>query len=87
MLEKIKKIFKSGTSRNGSYSVGMIALVIAIAVVINLIAGQLPESIRSIDVSDNKIYEISDTTKDLLKNWTRKFPFRYLQRKIPQMNV
>ena len=55
MLEKIKKIFKSGTSRNGSYSVGMIALVIAIAVVINLIAGQLPESIRSIDVSDNKI--------------------------------
>ena len=81
MLEKIKKIFRSGTSRNGSYSVGMIALVIAIAVVINLIAGQLPESIRSIDVSDNKIYEISDTTKDLLKKLDQKISFQVFAEK------
>ena len=42
MLEKIKKIFRSTTSRNGSYSVGMIVLVIGIAVVVNMIAGQIP---------------------------------------------
>ena len=28
MLEKIKKSFRSASSKNGSYSVGMIALVI-----------------------------------------------------------
>ena len=52
MLEKIKKIFRSTTSRNGSYSVGMIVLVIGIAVVVNMIAGQIPESYRNIDVSE-----------------------------------
>ena len=59
MLEKIKNTFKNVSSRNGSYSVGMIALVIAIVVVVNLIAGQLPENVKSIDVSDKKIYQIS----------------------------
>ena len=59
MLEKIKNTFKNVSSRNGSYSVGMIALVVAIVVVVNLIAGQLPENVKSIDVSDKKIYQIS----------------------------
>ena len=63
MLEKIKNTFKNVSSRNGSYSVGMIALVVAIVVVVNLIAGQLPENVKSIDVSDKKIYQISKTSK------------------------
>ena len=56
MLEKIKKTFQNRTSRNGSYSVGLIALVVGIVVAVNLIAAQLPENIRKIDISDNKIY-------------------------------
>ncbi len=67
MAEKIKNLFKSKTSRNGSYSVGMIALVLGIIIVVNLIAGQLPENIREIDISDNKIYEITDTSRQILK--------------------
>ena len=53
MKEKIKNIFSSTsmTWRNGSYSVGLIVLVIAIAVIINMIAGQLPENIRKIAVT------------------------------------
>ena len=53
MDEKIKNIFSSTsmTWRNGSYSVGLIVLVIAIAVIINMIAGQLPENIRKIAVT------------------------------------
>lgn len=50
MLEKIKKSFRSASSKNGSYSVGMIALVICMVIVVNLIAGQLPESVKSIDI-------------------------------------
>lgn len=75
MLEKIKKIFRSTTSRNGSYSVGMIVLVIGIAVVVNMIAGQIPESYRNIDVSDNKIYEIMDTSREMLKSLDKEIKF------------
>lgn len=75
MLEKIKKIFRSTTSRNGSYSVGMIVLVIGIAVVVNMIAGQIPESYRNIDVSDNKIYEITDTSREMLKSLDKEIKF------------
>lgn len=70
MKEKIKNIFNSTSTtwKNGSYSVGLIVLVIAIVIVINMIAGQLPESIRNIDISDNRIYEISDTSREILKD-------------------
>ncbi len=65
-MEKIKNLFKSASSKNGSYSVGLIALVVAIVIVINLIAGQLPESVKNIDISSDKIYEISDTSREML---------------------
>ena len=45
----------------------MIALVLGIIIVVNLIAGQLPENIREIDISDNRIYEITDTSRQILK--------------------
>lgn len=76
MLEKIKGMFQNTTFRNGSYSVGMTALVIAVVVVVNLIAGQLPESVRSIDISDNRIYEISDTSREMLKKLDQKVTFQ-----------
>ena len=81
MLEKIKKIFRSTTSRNGSYSVGMIVLVIGIAVVVNMIAGQIPESYRNIDVSDNKIYEITDTSREILKSLDKEIKFTVFEEK------
>ena len=52
-MEKIKKMFSSKSSRNGTYSVGLAVIVIAIAIVINLVAGQLPEKVRNIDISSN----------------------------------
>ena len=75
MLDKIKKLFKSQASRNGSYSVGLIAVVICIVVVINMIAGQLPENVRNIDISDNKIYEITKTSKKMLKKLDKEIDF------------
>ena len=48
------------------YSVGLTAVVVAIVVVVNLIFGQLPEKYRSIDVSNSKIYEITDTSREFL---------------------
>lgn len=65
-MEKIKHMFKSISVRNGSYSLGLTAVVIAIAIVINLVAGQLPESLKNIDISENNLYEISDISTEML---------------------
>lgn len=65
-MEKFKKMFRSVSSKNGTYSVGLVVIVIAIAIVVNMVAGQLPESVRNIDISENNIYEISEVTTDML---------------------
>lgn len=71
-MEKIKKMFKTAGTKHGTYSVGVTAIVIAIVVVVNLIVGQLPERYRNVDVSSTKIYEISDTSKELLQELDQK---------------
>lgn len=63
---KVAGIFGTAGTKNGAYSVGLTVIVLAVVIVINLIAGQIPEGYRNIDVSSTKIYEISDTTKELL---------------------
>lgn len=67
MKVKLKNTFHSVTSRYGACSLGAIALVTAIVIVANLIVGQLPETVRNIDLSDTKIYEISETSRELIK--------------------
>ena len=64
--KNIKNIFHTTGTRRGAYSVGLTVLVIAVVIVFNLIVGQIPEAFRNIDVSSTKIYDISDTTTDLL---------------------
>ena len=71
-MEKLKKMFKTAGTKYGVYSAGATAIVIAIVVVVNLIVSQLPEKYRNIDVSSTKIYEITDTSKELLKNLDQK---------------
>lgn len=89
MKEKLKNIFSStsATWKNGSYSVGLIVLVIAIVIVINMIAGQLPESIRNLDISDNRIYEISDTSREILKDLDQDVTFTVFAEKSSTDNM
>lgn len=75
MKEKIQHAFQSSRWKNGSYSVGMMVIVVAIAIIINLIVGQLPEGAQHIDISDNRIYEITDTSKDILKDLDQEITF------------
>lgn len=77
-MQKIKQLFRSSRSKNGSYSVGMTVLVITIIVILNLLAGQIPEKYRNLDVSSTKIYEISKTSQKLLKNLEHKVQFTVL---------
>ena len=55
-MKKIKEMFQSPQSRYGTYSMVITAVVIAIVIVINMIAGQLPDSMKSVDISGNSIY-------------------------------
>lgn len=67
-MNRWKEQFKKSASINGCYSVGAIVLVLCAVILINMLASRLPESVQKMDVSDNKIYEITDTSKNLLKN-------------------
>lgn len=77
-MEKMKRLFHTTGTTHGMYSVGLTAVVIAIVVVVNLIVGQLPEQYRNIDVSNTKIYEITDTTRDFLKDMDKDVAFKVL---------
>lgn len=61
----LKKL-RTNKGKNGLMSTGMIALVVAIVVVLNLAVSMLPSGIRQFDISTTKIYELSDTTQDYL---------------------
>ena len=77
-IKNIKDVFRTTGTKRGAYSVGLTVLVLAVVIVFNLVIGQIPEAFRNIDVSSTKIYEISDTTKDLLDDLDRDVDMKVL---------
>ena len=71
-------MFHTSGTKHGSYSVGMTVLVVAVINELNMVIGQIPEAYRNIDVSSTKIYDISDTSKDLLKGLDDKIDMKVL---------
>ena len=65
-MKKIKEILKSPQLRYGTYSTAVTVVAIVIVVIVNMIASQFSEAIDNIDLSDSKIYEITDTSKEFL---------------------
>ena len=70
--KKEKRKFKDSINKkylkNGSYSSVMIVVFVAIIIVINMIAGNLPSKYTQLDISSEKLYTIGDETKAMLKN-------------------
>ncbi len=64
--------------RHGSYSIALIVLVVAGAIVLNLIAGQLPSRFTKIDVSGDQLTVLSDQTKELLGGLTEDVTLYYI---------
>ena len=54
--------------RFGAYSTGSIALTVAAVVIVNIIAAELPTTWTSIDVTADKIYSLTDQTREFLAN-------------------
>lgn len=65
--EKIKGSFNKKYIKNGSYSMVISAIFIAVIVVINMIVNAVPSKYSEIDVSDQKIFSIGDQTEKFLK--------------------
>lgn len=61
-----KSSFKTKDFRFGTRSSALTAVVIAVAVVVNVLAGHLPGSLNSIDMSSADIYSIGSQTEALL---------------------
>lgn len=51
----------------GAYSSGMIAVAVAIVVVINIAIGEMPVTWTSVDLTSEKLYSLTDQTKDYVE--------------------
>lgn len=54
--------------RMGAYSIGMIVAAVALVAVVNVIVSKMPVNLTSIDLTSEKIYSITDQTKEFVKN-------------------
>lgn len=54
--------------KNGSYTMIMSVIFIAVVIVINMIVSTIPSKYSEIDISSQKLYSIGDETKEMLKN-------------------
>ena len=67
-IQKRRWSMSSKKIKTGVFSTGFIAVAVAAVVVVNLIGGQLPESVRAIDMTSQKLYSITNDTKKVLDN-------------------
>lgn len=58
--------FRSRSFRAGGYSMLVCALAVAIAVVVNLVAGAMPESVTKVDVTKQKLFTLSARSESLV---------------------
>jgi len=50
----------------GAYSTGMVAIAVAIVVVLNLVAGELPAEWTAVDVTGEQLYSLTEQTRKFL---------------------
>lgn len=67
-IQKRRYSISRRTFSMGAYSTGMIALAVGIILIANLVLGELPPSWVSIDVTQEKLYSLTDQTKEYVKN-------------------
>ena len=65
-MKNLLDSFKTRSFRVGGYSIATTAIVIAIAIVANILFSSLPTSWTQFDTTSNKLYSITDQTKSLV---------------------
>lgn len=67
--------------RRGAFSAGVTALAVAVVVIFNLLAAQLPDSVTQFDMTSSGIYDISQTSVDYLSAVTEDVEIHVLENK------
>ena len=65
-MRNLKRMFTSHMFRAGSYAAFGAALVIAIAVVVNLMAAALPTAFTQVDLTEQSLYSLSEQSKRIV---------------------
>ncbi len=65
--------------RIGAYSTGLIVVVLAVAVFANLLFNEIPQSYTKFDVTSQKLYTLTDTTEEFVKNLSEDINIYVLQ--------
>jgi len=68
VIQKRRYTVSKSTLSVSAYSTGMIVVSIALTVIINLVADGLPDKYMSLDMTTQKMYSITDTTRDFLSD-------------------
>lgn len=58
----------SRSARKGGIAFAITAIVIAIIICLNMIIGQVPANYKEFDISDQRIYSVSETAKEYVSN-------------------
>lgn len=66
-MNKIKSMFTGRRFRAGGYTVFAAAVVVVIAVLVNMVAGALPANITQLDMTSQALFTLSDQTKQIVK--------------------
>lgn len=66
-IQKRRYSVSTKSLRFGAYSTGSILIAFAVVVVLNVIVGELPTSWTTIDVTSDKIYSLTDQTKEFVQ--------------------
>ena len=66
IFKDIKSEFATGSTKAGSYSLALIAIVLVIIIAVNLIIGFLPDNYTQLDMTAKQLYSISNQSKVIL---------------------
>lgn len=69
-IQKRRYNVSAGGWSIGAYSTGMTAVAVAVVIAVNLVVGEIPASVVSVDVTVEKMYSLTDQTKEYVKGIT-----------------
>ena len=70
-MESLGNAAKNHQSRRGAFSAGLTALAVAAVILFNLLIAQIPAAKMQIDLTNSKIYNITDTSVQYLNGMTK----------------
>jgi len=76
--KKVKESFTNKAFRAGGYSTLVSIIVIAIAVLVVLMVDKIPSTYTKLDISDSKMFTLSQQTKDIVKSVDQEVDIYYI---------